>query len=229
MDAQLEAALDANKLSALTKALASKPDLTALDKDGNAALHRVMRLKKMDLAEALLAAGSPIDVPNDDGNSPLYVLLKSKSGVMSDTEKTNARWLMDRGARLDFVGDYQQTALHFAAANSDVAFVSELVERGAKVTRDKGGSTPLFGCFSVHDKKENPLWPYLLDHGCAITDVDGRGRTLLHEAVTCHSVAGVKFLLGRDVDQTAKDGDGRTALECAKEYGNAKIAALLGG
>jgi len=226
MDAQLQAALAAKKLPALEKALAANPDLTALDGDGNAALHAVIRLKKLDLAEALLAAGSPIDVVNDDGNSPLYVLLKSKSGVMNDIEKTNARWLIERGANLNLVGDYGASALHFAARNSDVAFVTELVELGAKVSRDKGGNTPLFRCFSVHNKKEDPVWAYLLGHGCAIEDVNASKRTVLHEAVSCHSVAGVKFLLARGIDKTVQDEGGKTALDYANQF-NPKIATLL--
>lgn len=227
MDARLQAALEAKKLPALKKALEAKPDLTALDSNGNAALHIAARLRKLDVAEVLLAAGSPIDVPNEDGNSPLYVLLKSKSGVMSDTEKANARWFMERGADVNLRGDYEQTGLHYAARYSDLAFVIEVVERGAKVARDKGGSTPLFGCFSVHDKRENPIWAFLLDHGCSLTDVNHSKETALHEAVTHHSVAGVKFLVARGIDKAAVDEDGKTAADYANQYKNQKIIALL--
>lgn len=228
MDDALRTALAAKKLPALAKVLATRPDLTALDRAGDAALHLVIRNTKLDLAQALVDAGSPVDVPNDDGDSPLYVLLKSKRGVMNDTEKANARWLLDRGARLDFVGSFQQTALHYAARSADVAFVGELVERGAKVTRDKRGATPLTRCFSVHNKtKDNPMWAFLLEHGCAIDDVDNDKTTLLHTAVTCHDVAGTKFLLARGIDRTARDSQGKTALDLAIEYRNTAIQALL--
>ncbi len=228
MDAEVEAALEKKNARALAKALEGKPDLTALDDDGRSALHRAVLLKKLDLAELLLAAGAPIDVKDEMGNTPLYVLLSSKNGSMNDVETANATWLIDRGASLNVPGDAGFTALHFAAPSAKVPFLEMLVARGAKITRDETEATPLHRCVDT-DHKDDKVWAFLLARGCSVKDVNDEGWTILHEAVTNHNPAAVKYFLGKGVDRDAKDRKGKTALDYAVKYKNAKIIALLGG
>ena len=226
MDAALLAALEKKNLKALQKALESKPDLTALDRDGKTALHRVMEGKKLELAEALLAAGMPIDAKDDDGNTALHVLLKSKSGVMKPQEIANATWLVERGASLEVTGDYEYDALHFAARGAPAEVVGALLSKGAKVRRDKGGNTPLFSTMSTFCK-DTATWELLLGAGCSVSDVNARGETILHRAVICHNPFAVKWFLGKGADKDVKDAEGKTARDYAVEYKNGKVLAAL--
>jgi uncharacterized protein len=226
MDHALAAALDKKSLPALKKALGASPDLSALDANGLSALHLAVKLKKLDLAEALLAAGAPLDVKDADQNTPLYVLLKSKSGDLNATEEANAKWLVEKGASTNVPGGFGFTALHFAARSSGAALVKWLFGKGAKVLRDEGGATPLHQSLNTH-AKDSAMWELFLAHGCTVADVNHRKETLLHRAVTVHNPLAVKWFLGKGVDASAKDSDGRTALDRAREYENAKLIKLL--
>ena len=226
MDEALDEALAKKNLKALSRALESKPSLTELDSDGKSALHRAVTFKSLECAEALLAAGASLDVPDEDGNTPLYALLKSKTGSMSALEQTNARWLIEKGASLDVPGEYGQTALHHAADSAPLALLELLLDGGAKSVKDEGGNTPLYRCLSTHFTDQK-VWTLLLAHGCSVTDVNEAGETPLHEAVTDHNPAAVKFLLAKKADPAAKNGAGETPLQLAIRYKNQKIAALF--
>jgi uncharacterized protein len=226
MNKALAAALEKKSLPALKKALEDKPDLTALDSSGASALHLAMKLKKQELAEALLAAGAPIDVKDTKGNTPLFMLLESKSGALNAQEEANAKWLVEKGAALNVAGDYGFTALHFAARSSGAALVKWLLDKGAKVVRDEGGGTPLHRSINSH-AKDTAMWELFLANGCSAKDVDDEQQTLLHASVTRHNLTAAKWFRAKGVDVTAKDKDGHTALDLAKEYTNEKLIKLL--
>jgi ankyrin repeat protein len=226
MNEDLASALEKKSLSALKKALATKPDLSALNSSGLSALHLAVKGKKLDLAEALLAAGADINVKDEDSNTPLYALLKSKSGALNPTEEANAKWLVEKGADLNVPGDYGFTALHFAARSSGAPLVKWLIEKGAKVLRDKGDATPLHQSLNTHSK-DTEMWELFLANGCSVKDVNASKETLLHRAVVSHNPTAAKWFLAKGVDAAAKDKDGLTALDYAKKYNSEKLIKIL--
>ncbi|MCX5743028.1 MAG: ankyrin repeat domain-containing protein, partial [Proteobacteria bacterium] len=87
--------------------------LDAVAYAGYAALHVAVQRAKLDLAGCLLDRGADLEVRNTEhGNTPLLLLTKSRSGVMSRTEVTNARWLIDRGADVNATNAQGATPLH---------------------------------------------------------------------------------------------------------------------
>lgn len=226
MDAAIKAALEKKSLPALKKALEAKPDLTARDSSGLTALHHAVKLKKLEFAEALLAAGCPIDVKDEDENTPLYLLLKSKSGDLNAQEEANAKWLVEKGANLNVPGNYGFTALHFAARSAGAPLVKWLLAKGAKVTRDEGQGTPLHQSINTH-AKDTAMWELFFANGCTVADVNASQQTLLHRAAICHNPTAAKWFKAKGVDATAKDKQGFTALDYAEQYKNEKVKKAL--
>lgn len=54
-----------------------------------------------------------------------------------------------------------------------------------------------------------------------------RVGTALHSAVKFHNIEAVKYLIGRNIDQSVKDGMGRTAVEVARGNGFDEALPLL--
>jgi ankyrin repeat protein len=71
---------------------------------------------------------------------------------------------------------------------------------------------------------------WLIGRGARVDRVDNRGWTALHYACS-RGVAPelVGLLLEREADVSARDAEGRTALDLAREGGKAKLVGLLGG
>ncbi len=97
-----------------------------------------------------------------------------------------------------------------------------------KGTEHHGGYTP-FGCTLTMRSLRGASW--FLDQGVDPNRVGGdKGESSLHVAV--RSGAGeplLRLLLERGADPTARDASGLTPLEAAREKGNAKAVAVLGG
>ena len=185
------------------------------DEDPGTALHRAVTRNDLARAEALLEEGAAIDGLDDDGNTPLYALLKGEP--VDARGLAHATWLVERGAGLNVRGASGRTALHWAAKSAPLAFTRMLVDKGAKVSRDHSEETPLFVCLATWFKDEE-VWSFLIEQGCALTDVNDRRQTALHAAVENHNAAAVTFLLKRGADRTAKDAHGKTAVGDALQF-----------
>ena len=75
------------------------------------------------------------------------------------------------------------------------------------------------------------LVKFLLAKGAKVNQVDGLGMTPLHYAATVDFADPTitKMLLAAGADQKAKDKQGRTSLELAKEYKHAAVEGALAG
>lgn len=192
-----------------------------------AALHRAVTRPKLDFAEALLDGGANIEIEElHKQNTPLLLLCKSESGAMSKTEIANAKWLIARGANIQAKNASGETPLHLAAGSSR-EMTQFLLEKGAKITTNNYGMTPLYYCFSTNDK-DKALWDLLIAAGCDVNHNGERG-TVLHDAQSHWNPTGVAYLLSKGADPSLKDADGETPLESAIKLKQDKIIKLLEG
>jgi uncharacterized protein len=155
--------VDAVKSGDRTSALAllqQKVNVNTPEPDGTTALHWAVQRDDLDLADRLIKAGANVNTKNDYGSSPMSEaalngnvamldrLLKAGADVESPNAdgmtalmiiaRTNnveaARLLLKHGARVNSIEKWkEQTALIWAAAESQPAMVKTLVEAGADV------------------------------------------------------------------------------------------------
>jgi ankyrin repeat protein len=107
---------------ASTKPLADKgADLAAQDKSGNSALHWAVYRKSYDLAESLIALGSPLDIQNSAGKTPLHLALTPPDPKM-------VQLLLKAGAKSD-IADTSGLSPRQAAEKSGNKVIMELFKQ----------------------------------------------------------------------------------------------------
>lgn len=133
---------------------------------------------------------------------------------------------LNKGADIEATGPKSRTALMWAAANDHTGVVEYLLEQGADVNaEDSDGQTALMYAASG-------LYPatakILLQNGA---DVDAqskkRGFTALMIAASGGHEEFVSLLLEHGADTTIEEWNGRKAVDRARQYGHAEVAALL--
>jgi len=209
------AAGDKKKVKALLDG--GNADVKEKDKHGKTVLIWLAdEMRDLALAERVIDAGCPIDAIDDrdiEGYSALHIAVTPPSGS-------------EKGADPMAVDDNKATPLHLASGSGSLVMIEALVARGAKVTRDAQGSTPLFYCLSTHDK-DTKLWDRLIALGCGIDDQNDSKTTPIMEAQVCWNPAGVKHFIAKGANLGLKDDEGKTVLERARDLKQAKIIPLL--
>jgi ankyrin repeat protein len=124
----------------------------ALLRTGATPLFRAARGGDVEATELLLKHGALVDLPNEDGITPLMVASGYRASSVDTRGKFRteaqaeaiARLLLDAGADANAVESAGQTALFGAATNGWNGMVQLLAERGADLGhKDQAGNTPL--------------------------------------------------------------------------------------
>jgi uncharacterized protein len=119
------------------------------------------------------------------------------------------------------------TALHWAAANGDLAMTEALLKAGAgvKAATRIGGMTPLF----MAAKNGNAdVVNALVKAGASANEANANGTTVLMMAAASGSAPAVKALVERGADPNAKDvTNGQTALMFAAARNGAEAIRVL--
>jgi len=176
--------------------------------------------------EKALAAGAKVDATDEDGQTKLLLVCKSRSGAMSKTEAAIALLLIDKGADVQRADNGGVTPLHRAAASGDHDVITRLLARGAKPVTTKLDYTPLHYCVSTH-AKDTWIWDTLIAAGNPIDHVNKWGETPLLSAQSSWNPVAVKYLLAKGANRDVKDKDGKTLLERATALDQPKILKLL--
>ncbi len=249
----------ADDSAAALEMIKQKADVNAAEKDGTTPLQWAVYHNDGPLIDALLRAGAKANVINDYGSSPLSeaaivgnvdVIGKLlKAGADPNTENADgqtplmviartsniaaAKELISRGAKVDHVERWhEQTALMWAAAESQPQMVQFLIKHGAHVdSRSKlnhwqrmvtaepraqgrlpGGLTPLLyaarqGCLDCVK--------YLVEAKADVNLEDPEGVTPLIVAITNFHFDIAKYLIEHAANVNKWDWWGRTPLYCA--------------
>jgi ankyrin repeat protein len=131
-----------------------KPTVRALNElqfEGATPLFLAAEVNNLDVIKLLVAAGADPNIPTAYGTTALMVACGAGTDVQrarSIEERgmavETARYLLDRGADVNAVGEFGWTPLHNAAYQGLTDVIELLVSRGAKTeTKDKLGQTPL--------------------------------------------------------------------------------------
>jgi ankyrin repeat protein len=185
----------------------------------------------LEALKRLLAAGATLNVRGERGQLPLHLAASYSRTAPSDEM---LRFLLDQNVPINARADRGRTPLHQAAEVGSPDAFRLLLERGADLRlRDADGHTPLdlggrmlTTLIQQGAPEEDLVW--LLELGIPPDQEAVFGAPLLHVAVKAKSPLVVEKLLARGVDPSARDPEGRTALEIAEAllaYTESAIAA----
>jgi len=139
-ESKLMAAIQKGTLKEI-EALIPKSDMTAVDSDGDTALHYLGYRKSSEGLEtvfkALLAAGSDVDAVNEFGERPFITAVYSNN-------KELVELYLKRGEKINQQDDEKYTPLHHAVEGEGKETVKLLLDQGADPTiKNADGYTPL--------------------------------------------------------------------------------------
>lgn len=177
--------------------------------DRHSVLSYAVRGATYDQVAVLLGAGADVYYVSDHGYSVLISAMY-RTDFGSENHQAILHALIDRGAPLDIVTKYGESALGVASQRGEFSIVFHLLEHGADPT--PLGWTPLF--FEV--ARENLAGvAKLVDEGADLEQRDARERTPFLLSVHAGNLEIAEFLLERGSDPSAKGRCGQTALMVA--------------
>lgn len=216
-------------------------DVNARTKDGDTPLHFAVCRGEWfaingsggtdELAKALLRNGADPNLPNNRGNTPLHgsvnclpeitealikagadVNVRNKAGrtPLFGADDYQVAILRQAGAEVNAVDNEGQTALHAGAASGDDDKVRALLKAGGKTDmRDKHGDTALHVAVRHHGELVKG------DVFLGTSDYNRDTREAIAQLLESGAAAG------------AKNNDGKTPLDLAREAGKEDLVKLL--
>ena len=158
-----------------------------------------------DFARQLVEKKADVNQPDSEGNTAVMVVVDTWW-----TAQNRKFWplLKKAGADFDKPNNKGQTPLMV------------LIEKEAKAFSFGVNQSDLFSY--VEDQAA-----YLIKFGADVNFQNHKGQTVLHEAISQQSFAGVKFLMKKGADVNLTDKNGNTPLMLAASMGLFKIAECL--
>jgi uncharacterized protein len=190
------------------------------------------KLGDLGRARELVTAGTPVDVADRRGYTPL--MWSSATGSIELT-----RYLLDSGARVGARADDGATALFLAAANGATEVARMLLARGGNPALARDGQTPrqvalargqtetaaaleaaeaLGGqLLQATSDGQTVAVRQLLARGAPANVADSAGVSPLMFAARNGDLGMLQFLLSRGADTHARDSQGATAFDWAEK------------
>lgn len=229
-------------------------DVNAMNQDYETPLHNATSKECISM---LVAAGARADGgAADDARTPLHDAvgwyiwsdmpkdaLGRNQHMVGSLERIKA--LLEAGANVNAIANVYGTSLHHflecakkkllkKSQESDgilvvhfMSVLSLLLKHGADVNARRAGNgrTPLH--IVMERGLDLDILDQLLRHGACVNASDSYGHTPLYVAVRKGRHEHVERLLQAGADASIVDVNGRTAVDLAKDKGNAKILSLL--
>jgi len=249
--ADLIEAVQTGNAAAAIKLIDQKVNVNGTSSDGTTALHWAAHKGDVELVDRLIRAGATVNVKNEFGATPiseaasagntavLEKLLKAGANpntpgpdgmtplmvIARSTNVAAARLLLDNGADINAKEQQKnQTALMWAAAQSQGEMVRELVKRGADVNARATVNNMSTASYNAAGFME---WPANVSTEPRAGGPLAGGLTPLLYASREGCVACVKALLEGGVDVNMQDPQGVTPLIMATQNLQFDTAALL--
>lgn len=234
VDILLRADGDTDAVEACLKLLLSKPPSVVVDEindQGQTRLHLIQENTPISVVKLLLEANVPLDSQDQDGYTPLAF-------AISRGNEDAARYLIERGAKVNTFGPGFGSILHLAVSKGALELAKLLVESGANLeTVDpEYGESVLYTALGIsEDTKLKKMVRYLVDE--ARVPVNKLGGELGYPIIRAAKMAGntnsvgtiiLKFLIRRKAQLDVSDSQGRRAVHVAcKSWYDDGIEALV--
>lgn len=170
---------------------------------GTSALEVAAKYGKVSVMTKLIRAGAEVRAVNKDDHdfSPLIVACQER-------QVEAAKLLLDEGADVNAVDADGSTALHWAVFG----------ERPDEIHIYEEMGQPHDTVWRPHEKA--PLVQLLVARKVKVNVVDKDGNTALHQAAMMDASAAAKVLLAAKINTKAKNKNGFTAYDLARERNN---------
>lgn len=178
--------------------------------------------------EHLLRAGAEVDLRDDQGETPLSLMLRRPGA-----SERIVTMLADAGARLtEPVRASETEALSPLAAGLVQGFSPEFMRRLMAAGNDPAEVFDFFGgasiiCIAAANRPQVALALFEAAPDLISRRTGARDSTMLHCAALSDDDELVRLLLDRGLDPEAQDGEGKTPMERATEQGCERTAACL--
>lgn len=180
-------------------------DTNARDNEGWTALHHQADRVSIDLFEWLCAKGCDVNCRNNNDETPLFLVIRSKNHPKHKISMIKK--IVSLGGDVNFVNPEGNTPLCLTAAGGWPGLTRVLLEHGADPHfRDKNGRMPIHLAAAI--PIQPPWWADVIKRAEEICDV-------------------VKVLVKFGADFNARDSDGYTPLVLAQRAGNVKVYEWL--
>jgi ankyrin repeat protein len=157
----------------------------------------------------LLRAGAPVNGTDADDHHYTPLIIACQDGQLDA-----ARVLIDAGANIDALDDDHTNVLHWAVFAARPAEIH--------IYRDIGG--PHDTVYGPHPTA--PLVALLVARGVKLEVTDSNGNTALHEAAMMDARAAAEVLVKAGANRVAKNHDGKTPLDLARDRKNSVVDVL---
>lgn len=223
--------------------------LSACSREYNTELMNAAKGGDITAVQNVLNRGAKVNEQSNKGKTALMF-------AASEGHADVASFLIAQGAKVDIADNYGTTALIVASTSGHDKVVDLLLKNNANPNvRDQSGSAPLVNAvYFGHTKtvklllknstkldKQDGEELLLLASGLGHNDIvstmidsginaNARGlkqRTALMAAAAFNRPGIVKILLAKGANPDAKDKDGNTAYDVAKNKGNEEVMTLL--
>lgn len=204
----------------------------------------------LEQIEHLIKYGADLNATDQDGNTPLLIMIKKKNFILTDFlikkyeeyQKINQNIYQNinlnqnsctetlkniklENINVDHVNNKGHNALYYLLKYQDDYNVYRLLEGGANVNiLDHKGNNSLF--ISLLHSKNNDIIFSIIKSGVNIYHKNNKGNTMLHLACLKNNINIVKYFHNRfDINQ--KNNKDQTPLMLAISKNNTKIIKLL--
>ncbi|MCL7714669.1 ankyrin repeat domain-containing protein [Stenotrophomonas mori] len=200
--------------------LANGADPRAADAEGNTPLHHAARSSDPGVAALLRDAAAEIDALNQEGHSPLALACQAGNWRL-------ARFLLERGAKVEPPGGVPVLISAVAAEDDDPAGVQLLLKHKARLdARDRNRRSALHEAAAAGHAE---IVEVLLGAGAHVEPRDAAGRTPWLDAAANGRAGVLERLLAHAPEVAAVDGEGCNAvlLACRAEGTTAALVRRL--
>ena len=195
--------------------------LNCSDQGGLTALHWAVTSNNLEMVRLLLSKGASLKVRDNEGQSVLH------TAVRTNNRELLAVLLHNGGSSADFINQKTvegRTPLHLAVRNDQPEMVTLLLEEGAdvKITDGQGWSCLHLAVIRGH----SDCVVSLLHQGVDVDQLT-RGWTSLHLASLTQREDILSLLINAGASTSLTNGQGKTALDIARDSDNGKTAAII--